>query len=208
MTNPWFKFYAGEYLSDLKILQLTAEERSCWVTLLCLANQSSGDGEIRFLSVDQLLVLSGVLEPLPGVLEKFEKLGMIRITNGLLTINNWEKRQYSEGYSRVKEFRKRKSNAEDNDRIYKNRIEENREDKNIPIPTYGEFQKVKLSLEEYKKLIDKFGEKNTNLLIAELDTGIASKGYKYKSHYATILNWARRKFAEHQNKSLKGKAIV
>ncbi len=74
---------------------------------------------------------------------------------------------------------------------------------------HGEFKKVLLTSEEYEKLKLRYGEKNTEILIAELDTGIASKGYKYKNHYATILNWARRKFQEHQSKKqLKGKQII
>ncbi len=40
--------------------------------------------------------------------------------------------------------------------------------------TYGEFEKVRLTEEEYKKLIELMGEKNTLILIAELDTYIAS----------------------------------
>ena len=34
------------------------------------------------------------------------------------------------------------------------------------------------------------GDKNTDMLIFELDTYMVSKGKKYKSHYATLLNWA------------------
>lgn len=58
---------------------------------------------------------------------------------------------------------------------------------------FGTFQNVKLTEEEQKKLQDKFGCSTANSLIEELSEGIASKGYKYKDHYATILNWARRK---------------
>lgn len=200
MTNPWFKFYAGEYLSDTKILQLNGQERSCWVTLLCLANQ--GEGKVKFLSEQQLLMMSGVSESIQNVLKKFETLGMITTSNGIVTVRNWNKRQYSEGYSRVKKFRERKSNSKDNDRVEENIVEEIRIDKNV----YGEFGKVLLTLEEYKKLIEKYGDKNTQILITQLDTGIASKGYKYKSHYATILNWARRKYTEHaERKSLQTK---
>ncbi len=175
MTNPWFKFYAGEYLSDTKMLQLNAQERSCWVTLLCLANQSEG-GVVKFLNQEQLIILSGVIGELPNVLEKFESLGMIDMSNGKVTVRNWEKRQMSEGYFRQKEFKKRKSNGKVTHRIEENRKEEKRIDKN----TYGEFSKVLLSS----------------------DTGIESKGYKYNSHYATILNWARRKYTEHVEKKL------
>ena len=59
--------------------------------------------------------------------------------------------------------------------------------------TYGEFQQVKLKEEEHRKLVERFGEKRINEMIFELDTYIASKGRRYKSHYATILTWIKRK---------------
>jgi len=57
---------------------------------------------------------------------------------------------------------------------------------------YGEFQNVKLSVEEYNKLIKRFGEQGTKDRIENLSTGIESKDYKYKNHYATILSWERK----------------
>ena len=57
---------------------------------------------------------------------------------------------------------------------------------------YGEFKNVRLSAEEYKKLMEKFGEKDTVARIETLSVGIASKGYRYVDHYATILSWDRR----------------
>jgi hypothetical protein len=52
---------------------------------------------------------------------------------------------------------------------------------------YGEFKNVLLTDEEYHKL------EQANLLpyIEKLSSYIASKGKKYKSHYATILTWSR-----------------
>ena len=63
-----------------------------------------------------------------------------------------------------------------------------REDKDI----YGEFKNVKLSSQEYEKLIDQFGEKATSEKIESLSSYVASKGKKYSSHYATILTWERK----------------
>ena len=54
---------------------------------------------------------------------------------------------------------------------------------------YGECANVLLTEEEHSKLI----EKGYAGLIEELSLYIASKGDKYKSHYATILGWARRR---------------
>lgn len=66
-------------------------------------------------------------------------------------------------------------------------IDKNSIDKNS-IDIYGEFQNVKLSKEEYHKL------EQANLLpyIEKLSSYMASKNKKYKSHYATILNWSRK----------------
>jgi hypothetical protein len=69
------------------------------------------------------------------------------------------------------------------------------------IQLFGEFENVKLTEEEYNKLIEKLGENNTKLMIEELSTGIASKGYKYKSHYATILSWSRRRVTKFQERN-------
>ncbi len=63
---------------------------------------------------------------------------------------------------------------------------------------YGELKKVRLTDSEYKKLVERIGEPNALLLIGELDTYIASRGVRYSSHYATLLNWARRKVVEFQ----------
>jgi len=62
----------------------------------------------------------------------------------------------------------------------------------IPKLIFGEFQNVKLTEEEKKKLINSFGESGTKDRIENLSQYIASKGKKYSSHYATILSWERK----------------
>ena len=64
----------------------------------------------------------------------------------------------------------------------------NNNKKEINKERFGEFNNVLLSKEEYHKL------EESNLLpyIEKLSSYIASKGKKYKSHYATILTWARK----------------
>jgi len=55
---------------------------------------------------------------------------------------------------------------------------------------YRDF--VFLTKDEHKKLLTRYGDKNTRRLIANLNRYIGSKGDKYKSHYYTILNFAKR----------------
>ena len=94
----WFKFYGQDYLSDPKILSLSACERSCWVSLLAYAS-SSDNAMITFLSEEQLMIQAGV-SPMheewdltKGVLDKFQKLKMITLDNEMITLLNWHKRQ-------------------------------------------------------------------------------------------------------------------
>ena len=77
-----------------------------------------------------------------------------------------------------------KYSIEENSIEYKEKI--NKKEK------YGEFENVLLTDEEYEKL------KNNNLLdfIERLSSYIESKGKKYKSHYATILNWSRKEIKQ------------
>lgn len=55
---------------------------------------------------------------------------------------------------------------------------------------YGEYNNVLLTDDELDKLKDKFPDWEDR--IERLSGYVESKGAKYKSHYATILNWARR----------------
>lgn len=61
-----------------------------------------------------------------------------------------------------------------------------------PKKRYGEFNNVLLTDSEYGKLLKRFGEDRAKHWIKSLSEGIESKGYKYHSHYATILRWVER----------------
>ena len=62
--------------------------------------------------------------------------------------------------------------------------------------TYGEFGNVKMTTAEFEKLVQAEGAERANALIEELSSYLASSGKRYKSHYATLLNWGRRKDKE------------
>lgn len=56
---------------------------------------------------------------------------------------------------------------------------------------YGTFENVRLSQGELAKLYERFGPEDARARIEELSEYIAAKGKKYKSHFATLLMWAR-----------------
>lgn len=65
---------------------------------------------------------------------------------------------------------------------------------------YGEHQNVRLTPEEYLKLVDRWGNDAVRDNIEQLSGYMASKGKRYKDHYATINNWIRRKQEETRGK--------
>ena len=88
--NKWFKFYGQDWLTDLKIIRLSVEDRLCYITLLCLASASSEQGTIHECDEEMLIQLSHIpfdhlndhnpFEAARGCLSRFEELGMITLT--------------------------------------------------------------------------------------------------------------------------------
>lgn len=65
---------------------------------------------------------------------------------------------------------------------------------------YGEFKNVLLTSEEKQKLIDRYGFGAAKQIVDELSSYMKSKGKTYRDHYATLLNWAKRKGIVEQKK--------
>lgn len=80
---------------------------------------------------------------------------------------------------------KKADNDNDNDNV-----NDNINKKEIYKEKYGEFKNVLLTENELNKLKEQFSDYEEK--INKLSVYIASKGVKYKSHYATILNWSRK----------------
>ena len=110
---------------------------------------------------------------------------------------NANKKRYENGCKggRPKNQNKTKTKPKNNQIKTKKKPNENEnenenvnENDNVNVNIYGEFKNVKLTDDEYKKLKDK------DLLhyIEQLSSYMKSKGKRYKSHYATILNWSRK----------------
>lgn len=86
-----------------------------------------------------------------------------------------------------------------------------------PIPADGSKKQyldfVRLTDDEYQKLITKLWESKTKFRIEHLNSyigqiGTASASKKYKSHYFTILNWDRREWGKTSTDYVKEQAIA
>lgn len=149
----WFKFYGQDWLTDLKIMKMSVEDRLCFITLLCLASSSGERGVIRGCDEEALIQLTHLYEDpyeesnqvsrARGCLKRYEALQIVTLAdNGDVTVRNFERRQ-GENLSnaeRQQKYRERlkttvkprnERNAtprnDSNARIDKNRIDKNRD---------------------------------------------------------------------------------
>ena len=207
MNSGYIKLWRKLMKSDM-YLALSSTQRDVMIQCLMLANHApkkwEWNGQVFECQPGQFVTSLDSLKKKCG---KGTSLKMIRValsklkkwefmadegakTGRLITIINWDTYQNNYGTEGKEEG---KGRAKAGQRQGKGRAttknEEN--DKNVK-NIYGEFQNVLLTDKEIEKLHARFGEVKTKALIERLSSGIASKGYKYKSHYATILTWVEK----------------
>ena len=165
----WIKLYPVDCLDGSIRYQLEPDERGVWYDLLnfsaiCAVPGTIADKDGRPYPHSFIANRLNIgLELLELALRKCKEEGRVQEEDGgIIVITNWH--AYQSEYQRQKPYRVKKE-------LYANIVQ--------------------LSKEEYQKLTEKFGEAGTRERIESLSLYIQSKGDKYKSHYATILNWDR-----------------
>lgn len=101
-------------------------------------------------------------------------------------LDNWTSKQIT------KETNQLRSNDVESTQPIRLKNKEEDKDKDIIKNKPSKIQfldTVFLLPEQHQKLIEKYGKQLTDKAIEILNNGIMSKGYKYKSHYHTLLLW-------------------
>lgn len=192
-----------------------------WFKILCLAGKANESGLLLLTQdiayTDEMLAneFKRPISTIRLALNVFEKFGMIEIVDNILCISNWEKYQSTAKLEEIREYNRiAKQKERDRKRLCQGQVNDSQDtdkdidkdidkeieiDKEIDIADkspkpkkqkYGELQNVLLAEEEYEKLKEKLPDYEDR--INRLGYYISSKGKKYNSHYATILNWARK----------------
>ena len=120
----WFKFYGQDWLTDLKIMKMSVEDRLCFITLLCLASSEENAGTIKNCDEEAVIELTHLYQDpyedtneytrTKGFLGRLVDNKMITIDNaGNVIIVNFMKRQAQNltGYERVKKYREKKKDS-------------------------------------------------------------------------------------------------
>ena len=186
-----------------------------WVMLLTMAGRCNASGMI-FLTenipytpkmlADELDFEESTVQL---ALKVLEQLNMITTDQGYFAIAGWEEYQNIEGMEKMREQNRLRQakykqkqkllqgNVTDNVTVTQGNatdidIEEERDidKKNNIRHKYGEYNNVLLTDDELEKLKKEFPDWQER--IERLSSYIASTGKRYKSHLATIRNWARK----------------
>lgn len=160
--NPWFRFYESA-LDDPKVQLLPPDLFKFWVNCLCLACRNSGVlPPFQSVSFSFRVPLSVV----ESSVSKLKDAGLIDERRGTFFPHNWNKRQYQSDVSteRVKRFRKRSIDVSGNvsetpsdtdTDTEQTQIQNRTEEENtpiVPLKTFGEFGRCKLTDDQFSKL--------------------------------------------------------
>lgn len=82
-----------------------------------------------------------------------------------------------------------------------------------PLSKQTYLDAVKLTVQEYDALVNKYGKEKTDGCIEILNNYLCATGKKYKSHYHVILNWVHKRYDEEHkfdrpNTAVEGELLV
>lgn len=193
-----------------------------WVMLLTLAGRCNSGGMIFLtenipytpkMLADELDFEESTVQL---ALNALEKLGMVQSDSaGFLAVTGWTEHQNIEGMDKIRESKRlaqarwrAKQKAlqstvdstrclvDDAEEDIEEDIERDKEElpkgnsKKAPKHKYGEYNNVLLTDDELDNLKAEYPDWEER--IERLSSYVASTGKSYKSHYATIRNWARK----------------
>jgi len=198
---PAFQFYVKDWLSDPQLKMVSHNSKGIWIDLLCFMWESNDRGILEGKDDQFCKMLGCNAQEWDQFINEASVTKFADVTkcNGFVTVKNRrmfrDEKERKNTRLRVQRFR---SNAECNtlcnddvtlassssSPLKENIIKEKK--------VFGEFQNVNIADTEFEKLLARFGEIGVKDRIENLSRYIASKGKKYKSHYATILSWENK----------------
>lgn len=197
----WFKLWCSA-LNDAHLDALSLEDFGRWCKLGVYLKEQGTNGSVLIVSPAPGLCATMQVQNIEALKEALLRLPNVQIRRDdtsdecnrhtfTVSMHNWRKYQHDSSAGRMRKLRSKIGrNVTVKKRGEEKRGEESKEV--VPKQRHGEGQRVLLTQVEHAKLLERFGATILAGLIERLDNGIGSKGYRYKSHYSTILNWAAK----------------
>ncbi len=200
--RSWVKLDCNGILRGSINWQLTLEEQAVWIKAFAYSAVCGGESGIiqdndhkplpHWFIANELHCPEDIFE---SMLKKCQDAERLKENSNGIEIINFAAYQFTE-YDRQRPYREHKQKDEE--------AHEPAPRKLVKYSPYPEFPNIKMSKEEYNKLLTEFGEQETRERIERLSLYMESKGKGYTSHYATILSWARKDAKEKPIETGKG----
>ncbi len=200
-----------------------------WVMLLTIAGRCNAAGKV-FVTEDipySTKVLANELgfkeKTVKNALEVLEQFDMLQVDKGYIHILGWSEHQNMDGMERIREqnrIRKQRQRdksqnecntsrelsrdvTQQNKNKRENIEKKEREKEKAPAPkhTYGEYENVLLTDDEYDRLVAEYPD-NHKSMIDNLSGYMASKHVHYDNHYVVMRKWAKE---DKEKAEIKGK---
>ena len=192
--RPAFQFYPADWLKDPDLQICSMTTIGVWINILCRMWEAKEEGILRG-TPEELALLAGARQADFDVfLQEAEShrfcdvLHDVTKSDGVVTLIC---RRMNKAFL-LREGAKGRMRKHRGGGCYENVTHPSSSSSSTSSSknTYMDF--VSLTKKEYSKLLEKFGEADLKEKITALNDYLGSKGKKYKSHYHTILMWARK----------------
>ena len=209
----WIKIYT-DMISNKKIKRIRKLPEGnnivlIWVFLLAQAGECNKSGAlyltdaIAFRPEDLAIEFDYDVTVINLALITLERFSMIEVFEEIIYIKNWDEYQNIEGMDKIREqtrlrnikYREKRKQLLLSDVSVTSHDDTELDleldlDKEINKKEYA--QKVYLFDKEYQKLIERFGEDDTEYWIDKLSQYKVKKNKNYESDYMTVLSWDRK----------------
>ncbi len=158
-----------------------------------------------FIPLSQFVIGTGLKKnTICRALKKLKDMNIIVTKKENTTISNYMFNKYYDKWKPLPKKRivlkkentvlKKENTVLKKETLKRNSLKEtNQKNEKKDIVEFPEFDnQIKITKEEYQKLINKFGKDKAYKKLEGLYYYMGSKGKKYKSHYLTILCWERK----------------
>lgn len=196
--------YAQINRKTLQRTDLSWEARGLWAYLLSLPNDWK-------VSVKHLIKQSpGGRDKVWRILNDLKESGLCILLQRRQEGGKWAPAEYiiAESQEELEEFKKSLPHTEKpstekpgvykEEILHKSNIKISKEMQKpvagapLPLLSFGEFKRVKLTQEDYDDLEKRFGKQKLQDLITAVDGNLEERGITRKNYKATLLNWERR----------------
>lgn len=227
-NSPYLPLYVDAFISDERLAECSARAHGVYIRIMCLMHKSASYGKIPLSEKecedlsDNDSVIARFTEKLSrhlpfspdeierGLRELLEN-GVLNITDNVLCQkrmirdaslserrSNAGQKGMAKRYSQANEICHEEEPPEPPKEKPKRKPKPQTDDKK----PYGDY--VRMTEQEYAKLVNAYGEDGAKELITILDDYKVSSGKRYKSDYRAILTWCVDKYLKRNNNQYGG----